>query len=139
MYPFQTVRSLPELAGLSRVEKKRALRACRFVPFKSWKVWLGLLLFFFVPFLTKTTTLYLLKVMNSHPHFGMIVVSGLLHLLTLAHIPSSYVGLMGSILLVGIVWLAYTVIAVVIVTQTAIAPIRQALQRHLSEGLPADH
>ncbi|MFI5338955.1 MAG: hypothetical protein ACHQ7N_03855, partial [Candidatus Methylomirabilales bacterium] len=114
MNPLQTLRSLPELAGLSGEEEKRALRACRFVPFKSWKVWLGLLLFLFVPFLTKATSLHLLEYLNSHPHAGLVVLSGLLQLMTFLHIHSSYVGLIGGFLTAGIIWFVYTAIAFVI-------------------------
>lgn len=50
-----SVYSLPELASFSKEDKKKALKACRLEPFKSWKIWLSLLIFVFVPLLERLT------------------------------------------------------------------------------------
>ena len=39
---YWSYRSLPEMAGLSRAEQKRAWAACRWTVFRDWRLWLAL-------------------------------------------------------------------------------------------------
>ncbi len=67
-----SVHSLPELNGLSKEDKKHALKACKFIPFKSWKVWFSLLSFFFVPMAAKATSILIIIFAGINSRNGVI-------------------------------------------------------------------
>jgi len=109
MRRIQTVYSLPELNGLSKAEKKKAIRACQFMPFKNLKVAFSLSLFFFVPLVSKAT---------SHQ---IIIFSGINSKLT-------------TIAIKLLVQTIYGLIAVAILLQVYIPVIRLALHNYLSRN-----
>ncbi len=42
------IKAMPEIAGVSENEKKAAIRACRWKPFKHWQYWLSFILYFLI-------------------------------------------------------------------------------------------
>jgi hypothetical protein len=70
---FTSVYSLPVLENLSREEKKIALKACRYQPFKSWKVWLALLMPGFAPIFSGVTFHYVLYILYLSGYFTSVI------------------------------------------------------------------
>jgi len=64
---FTTVYSLPVLENLSRQDKKKALRACQYKPFKSCKVWLAFSILGIAPLISRVafySAVYLLTILG---------------------------------------------------------------------------
>ena len=69
-----SVHSLPELSGVSKEDKKRALKACQFAPFKNWKVLLSFLLLPFATVAARATSSMIEFLAGIHSSIGAIAI-----------------------------------------------------------------
>ena len=100
------IHSLPELAHLSKADKKRALKACQWMPYKDWKVLLSLLLLFFVPMTAKITSALIMVFGKIESHLADLVIY-------------------------SVAQIVYTFIVLIILMQFYTPIIRKALQDYL--------